>query len=53
MGKLVKILIGLVLCLIGVFAIILCWSDVWTLIRGAIGFLLILAGLLFFAVASD
>jgi hypothetical protein len=53
MGKTVKILIGAILCLIGLFTIMLWWNDVWVLVRGSVGFGFILLGMLFFAVASD
>jgi len=53
MGKLLKVLLGLVLVVLGLAAIWQWRLDVLLLIRAAIGFIAILAGLLFFALASE
>lgn len=50
MGKVLKILAGLVFVVGGVFLIWYFWSDVLALIRGGLGFALILIGLIFFAI---
>jgi len=51
--KATKLLIGAILCLVGLGVIALWFGDVLTLVRGGIGFGLIILGFLFFAVASD
>lgn len=53
LGKLIKVLIGLVLVGLGVWTIMLWWPDLLTLIKGGIGLCLILAGLIAFALVSD
>ena len=50
LGKLIKIVIGIVLIGLGIFTIYIWWNDVLALIRGGIGLILILAGLIAFAV---
>ena len=49
MGKIIKLIVGIALILVGAYSIILWWPDVLTLIRGGSGILLILFGLIFFA----
>lgn len=49
MGKILKIIIGIALILVGAYTIYLWWGDVLTLIRGGIGLAIILAGLIAFA----
>ena len=53
MGKVLKALIGLVLIALGVWTIALWWADLLTLIRGGVGLVLILAGLVAFALIAD
>jgi len=53
MGKALKVLLGIVLLVLGLAAIWYWRVDVLLLIRASIGFIAILAGLLFFALASD
>ncbi|MBU0672252.1 MAG: hypothetical protein KJ732_04395 [Candidatus Margulisbacteria bacterium] len=52
-GKIIKVLIGLALIGLGAWAIYLWWADLLVLIRGGIGFALILAGLITFALVAD
>ena len=49
-GKILKILAGAIFVIGGVFLIWFWWSDVLALIRGGLGFGLILVGLIFFAI---
>lgn len=52
-GKLLKVLIGLVLVGLGAWTIYLWWPDLLVLIRGGIGLVLIMAGLIAFALVAD
>jgi hypothetical protein len=52
-GKLIKGLIGLILVGLGVWAIYLWRADLLVLIRGGIGLVLIMAGLIAFALVAD
>ena len=52
-GKLLKVLIGLALVLLGAWTIYLWNADLLVLIRGGIGLVLILAGLIAFALVAD
>jgi len=52
-GKLLKVLIGIVLVALGAWTIYLWWGDLLTLVRGGIGLVLILAGLIAFALVAD
>jgi hypothetical protein len=52
-GKIIKVIIGLVLVVLGAWTIYLWWADLLTLIRGGIGLCLILAGLIAFALVAD
>ena len=48
-----KIALGIVLVVIGIWAII-CWRwDVLSLIRGSIGVIILLAGVICFAIAKE
>lgn len=53
MGKALKVLIGLVLVGLGAWTILLWWPDLLTLVKGGIGLVLILAGLITFALVAD
>ena len=53
LGKLLKVLIGLALVGLGAYTIYLWWPDLLVLIRGGIGLVLILAGLIAFALIAD
>jgi len=53
MGKALKALIGLVLIGLGIWTIYLWWPDLLTLIKGGVGLVLILAGLIAFALIAD
>ncbi|MBN2058219.1 MAG: hypothetical protein JW782_05445 [Candidatus Saganbacteria bacterium] len=53
LGKLIKVLIGLALIALGAWTIYLWWADLLTLIRGGIGLVLILLGLIAFALVAD
>lgn len=50
LNKVIKILIGVALIALGVAFIWLWWADVLALIRGGLGMVLILAGLICFAI---
>lgn len=50
MSKLVKILVGIILIGIGAYTITLWWPDVLTIVRGGLGLLLVLAGMICFAI---
>lgn len=51
--KAVKILLGAVLILLGLFLVYHWWGALLLLIKGSIGLVLILAGVIAFAVAGD
>jgi len=53
LGKVLKVLIGIVLIVLGAWTIYIWWADLLTLIRGGIGLFLILAGLVAFALVAD
>lgn len=53
LGKLLKVLIGLALVALGALTVYLWWADLLVLIRGGIGLVLILAGLIAFALVAD
>lgn len=50
LSKAVKIILGALFILVGLWVIVMWWGDVLALIRGGLGFVLILAGLICFAV---
>lgn len=52
-GKLLKFLLAIILVLLGIWTIFLWWADLLVLLRGSIGLLLILAGIIAFAIALD
>ena len=52
-GKVIKVLIGVVLIALGAWTIWLWWGDLLTLVRGGIGLVLILSGLIAFALVAD
>jgi hypothetical protein len=52
-GKLIKVLIGIILVALGAWLIYLWRADLLTLIRGGLGVFLILAGLIAFALVAD
>ena len=52
-GKILKVLIGIALVALGAWTIYLWWGDLLTLVRGSIGLVLILAGLIAFALVAD
>ena len=49
-SKLIKLVLGVVFVAFGVWAIVVWWGDVLLLVRGGVGFMLILVGLVCFAV---
>ncbi len=53
LGKLLKVLIGLALVGLGAWTIYLWWPDLLVLVRGGIGLVLILIGLITFALVAD
>lgn len=50
LSKAIKVIIGLALVVLGIYLIWLWWGDVLTMIRGGLGLVLIMAGLVFFAI---
>lgn len=53
MGKVLKIILGAALVILGLGLVYLFRFDVLTLIQGSLGLFLILAGLICFAIASE
>lgn len=53
LGKVIKVLIGIILVALGAWLVYLWWADLLTLIRGGLGIFLILAGLIAFALVAD
>jgi len=51
--KIVKIVVGIVLILLGVAGVVIWFSDVLTLIRGGIGIAFLLAGVIALAIAKE
>lgn len=49
----IKLIIGLVLVGLGIWAVIVWWKDLLLVIRGCIGLFLILAGAITIAIAKD
>lgn len=53
-GKMgLKVILGIVLLVLGVLAIVVWWQDLLVLIKGAIGIILILAGVVSLAIAKE
>jgi uncharacterized membrane protein YkgB len=53
-GKtMIKMLVGIVLIVAGLWAIIGWWSSLITVLKGCVGLFLGLAGLIFFAIAKE
>lgn len=53
-GKMIlKIIVGVILVALGVGAIYLWWPELLVLVKGVVGIVLILAGLIFFAITKD
>lgn len=52
-GKIIKVVIGLALVALGAWTIYLWRTDLLTLVKGGIGLVLILAGLIAFALVAD
>lgn len=52
-SKILKVILGAVFVVAGIALIIICWGDVWTLIKGSIGVVLLLAGVICFAIAKE
>ena len=48
-----KVILGLVLLILGIWAIVGWWPQVWTVIRGCIGLFLVLAAIITFAIAKE
>ena len=49
----IKVIVGIILIALGVVSICYWWSDLLILVRGVIGIVLVLAGLIFFAITKD
>ncbi len=52
-SKLIKALIGVSLVLIGAWLVYLWWGDLLALVRGGLGFFLVLCGVIAFALIAD
>jgi hypothetical protein len=52
-AKVIKVLVGLLLIGLGALAIWVWWADLQTLFRGGIGLVLLLCGLIAFALVAD
>jgi hypothetical protein len=52
-SKAVKVLIGVLLVALGGWTIYLWWPELLTLVKGSLGLVLILAGLIAFALVAD
>jgi hypothetical protein len=53
-GKMIlKIILGIALVALGVLSLIIWWKDLLVLIKGAVGAVLILAGIVCFAIAKE
>lgn len=48
-----KVITGIVLLVLGLLAVIAWWGDLWTVFRGCIGLVLILAGAVTIAIAKE
>ena len=53
LSKLIKVLIGLALVGLGAWTVLLWWNDLLVLVRGGVGLVLILSGLIAFALVAD
>lgn len=53
LGKIIKVLIGVALVALGAWTIYLWWGELLSLVRGSIGLVLILSGLIAFALVAD
>ena len=49
----IKIVVGIILITIGIWAVIGWWKPLWTVFKGGIGILLILAGVVTIVIARD
>ncbi len=49
-SKAIKVLLGVAFVALGLFTMVMWWGDVLGLIRGGLGFVFILAGLVCFAI---
>jgi len=52
-GKVLKVILGIVLVVLGIWGIYLWRGDVLTIIRGAVGVVFLLAGIICFAIAKE
>jgi hypothetical protein len=48
-----KVILGLVLLVLGIWAVVVWWEDLISVVKGCIGGFLILAGLITLAIAKD
>lgn len=53
MGKIIKMLLGIILIVVGAYLTYFWWFFVLTLIKGGVGIFLILVGLITIAVAGE
>ncbi len=49
LSRSIKVILGIILAVVGLWMIVIWWGDVLSLIRGGLGFAFILAGLACFA----
>jgi len=52
-GKILKVILGMVLVVLGIWGIYLWRVDVLTIIKGAVGVVFLLAGIICFAIAKE
>ena len=52
-STILKIILGLVFLVLGIWAIVAWWSDLLLVIRGCIGLFLVLAAIITFAIAKE
>ena len=52
-GKILKVILGIALVVLGIWGIYLWRVDVLTIIRGAVGVVFLLAGIICFAIAKE
>jgi len=52
-STILKVILGLVFLVLGIWAIVAWWSDLLLVIRGCIGLFLVLAAIITFAIAKE
>ncbi len=51
-GKYFKMVLGLLIAVVGIYGSLYFWPNLWTLIKGAVGPVVILVGLLIIAMSA-